>query len=113
MKEAHAKLALNDTHFNLVKDHLIQSMRDCSRDPLSMNEVGNLVEGLRNDIVSVKLPLIERIGGDQVMKKAVERFYARALADPRMKDMFKNVDMNNQKVSQNNFLTMLMGGANK
>lgn len=88
-------------------------MRDCSKDPLSLVEVGNVVEGLRNDIVSVKLPLVERIGGDIVMKKAVERFYSKALQDPRMKEMFKHVDMNNLKISQNNFLTMLMGGPNK
>lgn len=50
-------------------------MRDCSKDPLSMNEVGNLVEGLRKDIVTVKVPLVERIGGEVAMKKAVERFY--------------------------------------
>lgn len=79
MKDAHAKLGLNDTHFNLVKDHLIQSMRDCSRDPLSMSEVGNLVEGLRNDIVSVKIPLIERLGGEKAMSKAVELFYMKGL----------------------------------
>lgn len=40
-----------------------------------MNEIGNMVEGLRNDIVSVKVPLFQRIGGDPVMKRAVERFY--------------------------------------
>jgi hypothetical protein len=40
-----------------------------------MNEIGNMVEGLRNDIVSVKVPLFERIGGDAIMKRAVERFY--------------------------------------
>ena len=40
-----------------------------------MTEIGNMVEGLRNDIVSVKVPLYERIGGEPVMKRAVERFY--------------------------------------
>ena len=40
-----------------------------------MNEIGILVEGLRNDIVSVKLPLFQRLGGDVFIKKLVDRLY--------------------------------------
>lgn len=94
MKDAHASLALNDTHFNIGKDHFLQAMKDCSKDPLSISQVGDIVEGFRNDIVTVKVSLFERIGGEQFLRKAVERTYAKALADPQIKGYFTNVDMN-------------------
>lgn len=68
-------------------------MKDCSKDPLSVNEISTVVEGLRNDIVSVKLSLVERLGGDLIMKKAVEKFFQKILSDIRLKDYFKNVDI--------------------
>lgn len=79
MKEAHANLGLNDTHFNLIKDHMMQSMKDTSKDPLSLHEVGNILEEWRKDIVSVKVPLFQRIGGEQIVKKGVEKFYIKTL----------------------------------
>ncbi|KAL4427204.1 hypothetical protein ABPG74_013408 [Tetrahymena malaccensis] len=112
MKEAHMHLGLNDTHFNLVKDHLLQAMKDCSKDPLSLIEVGGAIEALRNDIVSVKVPLFDRVGGEPITKKAVERLYAKLMADAKLKDFFKTADMQNLKNSQCTFLTVLLGGPN-
>ncbi|EAR82986.2 protozoan/cyanobacterial globin family protein (macronuclear) [Tetrahymena thermophila SB210] len=112
MKEAHMHLGLNDTHFNLVKDHLLQAMKDCSKDPLSLIEVGGTIEGLRSDIVSVKVPLFDRIGGEQITKKAVERLYVKLLADVKLKDFFKTADMQNLKNNQCTFFTVILGGPN-
>jgi methyl-accepting chemotaxis protein len=56
--------------------------------------------------------LFERLGGAPAVEAAVEVFYGKVLADPRINSFFDGVDMHRQSRSQKAFLTMLMGGPN-
>lgn len=56
--------------------------------------------------------LFERLGGEAAIDAAVELFYRKVLADPRINAFFDGVDMKRQARSQKAFLTMLMGGPN-
>lgn len=54
--------------------------------------------------------LYERIGGEAAVDAAVDRFYEKVLADPRIRHFFENVDMAKQHRMQKGFLTFAFGG---
>ena len=56
--------------------------------------------------------LFERIGGEAAVDAAVDMFYRKVLADPRICHFFDAVDMEAQRVKQKAFLTMAFGGPN-
>lgn len=55
-------------------------------------------------------PLFERIGGKDAVNAAVDLFYDKVLADPRIKHFFENVDMPRQISHMKAFLTYAFGG---
>ncbi|EGR34445.1 protozoan cyanobacterial globin family protein, putative [Ichthyophthirius multifiliis] len=112
MKEYCQQYNFNDMHYNLIKDNILQGMKDVQKDPISINEVNQLTENLRNEFVSVKISIYQRIGGEESIKKFVQIFYQKILQDPRVKEFFKSIDMYKQIDNQNNFLTMVLGGPN-
>jgi len=59
----------------------------------------------------VKKSLFERIGGRGAVNAAVDIFYEKVIADPKLKPFFKGVDMNRQRSKQKAFLTYAFGGA--
>lgn len=56
--------------------------------------------------------LYERLGGQDAIKSVVDKFYVYMLDDNRVKEFFKNTDMNKQRKSQTDFITMATGGPN-
>lgn len=54
--------------------------------------------------------LFERIGGRPAVDIAVNKFYEKVLADPRVSHFFMGVDMEKQRAKQKAFLTMVFGG---
>ncbi|MCG8638023.1 MAG: group 1 truncated hemoglobin [Desulfobacterales bacterium] len=57
--------------------------------------------------------LFERIGGNNAVSAAVDKFYEKVLADDRIKHFFENIDMERQAGFQKRFLTVAFGGAPK
>jgi truncated hemoglobin YjbI len=55
-------------------------------------------------------PLLDSIGGRQAVREAVERLYARLLADPLVSHYFHHVEMPRLKRHQVLLLTQLLGG---
>ena len=55
--------------------------------------------------------LYDRIGGQQAIDAAVNLFYKKVLADPRINHFFENVDMEKQARMQKGFLTFAFGGS--
>ena len=53
--------------------------------------------------------LYEKVGGSQTIKKLVENFYDRVLADPTLAPFFPNTDMDGLRAKQVMFITMLVG----
>ena len=53
-----------------------------------------------------------RLGGDAAVDAAVDIFYRKVLADPRISDFFDDVDMDRQRAKQKAFLTFAFGGPN-
>jgi hemoglobin len=54
--------------------------------------------------------LYERLGGAPAVRKAVDIFYEKMLADPRVAKFFDGTDMARQRAKQVAFLTMVTGG---
>jgi hemoglobin len=56
--------------------------------------------------------LYERLGGAAAVDTAVDLFYRKVLADPRINRFFETVDMDQQRAKQKAFLNMAFGGPN-
>ncbi|KAI8908899.1 globin-like protein [Gorgonomyces haynaldii] len=54
--------------------------------------------------------LYEKLGGEPAIDAVVERFYDLMLQDARVKDIFKNTDMQRQRKMQKAFLNHVLGG---
>jgi hemoglobin len=54
--------------------------------------------------------LYERLGGEAAIMAAVERFYAKVLADDRTRPFFENLDMQDQTKKQIAFMSWAFGG---
>lgn len=57
--------------------------------------------------------IYESIGGEPAMNAAVDLFYRKVLADPRISRFFDGVDMDRQAAAQKAFLTFALGGPNQ
>jgi hemoglobin len=57
--------------------------------------------------------LFERLGGEGALDAAVDLFYGRVMADPRINYLFAGVDLERQRAKQKAFLTYAFGGPNK
>ncbi|MEE9383945.1 MAG: group 1 truncated hemoglobin [Nannocystaceae bacterium] len=53
-----------------------------------------------------------QIGGAAGVDRAVDIFYRKVLADPRINAFFDSVDMERQAAKQKSFITMALGGPN-
>ncbi len=56
--------------------------------------------------------LYEKIGGEAAVNAAVDIFYRKVLADPRINHWFEGMDMEAQSAKQKAFLTFAFGGPN-
>lgn len=56
------------------------------------------------------MTLYDRLGGEAAMVAAVDRFYARVLADPMLAPFFAGVEMPRLKRHQLTFLSQALGG---
>ncbi|MEP7051024.1 MAG: group 1 truncated hemoglobin [Pseudomonadota bacterium] len=56
--------------------------------------------------------IYSRLGGDAAVDAAVDVFYRKVLADPRISDFFDDVDMDRQRAKQKAFLSFAFGGPN-
>lgn len=55
--------------------------------------------------------LYDKLGGAAAVDLAVEKFYAKVLADERVQHFFAHTDMQQQKQHQKAFMTYAFGGA--
>ncbi len=55
--------------------------------------------------------LYNRLGGLDAVNAAVDIFYQKVLADPRINHFFENIDMDAQRKKQKIFMTYAFGGA--
>ena len=60
-----------------------------------------------------EISLFERLGGEGAVDAAVDIFYRKVLADPRISEFFDTVDMDAQRAKQKAFLAVAFGGPNK
>ena len=54
--------------------------------------------------------LYERLGGESTVNRAVDIFYRKVIADPRVNYFFFGVNLSEQAAKQKSFLTMAFGG---
>lgn len=56
--------------------------------------------------------LYEKLGEEAGIRKAVDRFYEKVLADSTVNHYFTNTDMDKQREHQTKFLSFALGGPN-
>ncbi len=56
------------------------------------------------------MSIYDRIGGAGAVRAAVDDFYARVLADPRLAPFFSGTDLNRLKAHQRAFIAAAIGG---
>jgi hemoglobin len=56
--------------------------------------------------------LYDRLGGGPAVDAAVDLFYAKVLADARIRHLFANTDIDLLRRHQKDFMTLAFGGAN-
>lgn len=54
--------------------------------------------------------LFEQLGGAEAMRAAVDLFYEKVLADPKINHFFEGRDMSKQRAMQTAFLSTVFGG---
>lgn len=59
------------------------------------------------------MSLYTDLGGDEALVVALDAFYVKVLADPRVSGYFENVDVERVKHAQRDFLAMAFGGPNR
>jgi hemoglobin len=59
------------------------------------------------------MTLHNELGGDAAIVVALDRFYERVLADPRVSGYFDGVDVDRVKTRQQEFLAMALGGPSR
>lgn len=82
-------------------------------DPPVFQEFCGMFESFRGHVVSVKLPIYDRLGGESAIGIISDRLYSKVLADPRIKDFFTSIDMTRLKQMQTYFLMSATGGPKK
>ena len=60
----------------------------------------------------MSISIYNRLGGEPAMDAAVDIFYRKVLADPRISNFFDDVDMDRQRAKQKAFLSFAFGGPN-
>ena len=119
MRDAHRRIVLekglSDTHFDIVLQLLICTLKELGVGDHDVAAVTTIVESIRDDVlcrgeVHKKKKLFERIGGDEALDKAVRHFYTKVLADRSVAPFFDGVDMDKQRQKQKQFLAFVFGG---
>lgn len=106
-------MKINDVQFNIFVNHLRDSLISMKVEPSVFHEFCNMFESFRAHIVSVKLSIFERLGGENAIANISERLYAKVTADARIKEFFVNTNMTRLKEMQKNFLMFATGGPKK
>ena len=55
-------------HFNVIKDLLLDTLREYKADKNSLKEMSNILETLRKDIITMKSTICEKLGGEAVIE---------------------------------------------
>lgn len=141
MIEAHRGLfqmqGLNEEHFDIVADHLVATLENNSVPREVINEAVRVVAPLRgafelgaqlygmgfeltDDAEEKKredhcpigsLTLLEKLGGTNSVKAAVDEMYSRILGDSEISHFFEGVDMKWLKRHQINFMKLAFSAA--
>ncbi|KRX01853.1 Thioredoxin-like fold [Pseudocohnilembus persalinus] len=113
LRDAHWHLELKDAQFEAFKDCIYQGMREFGVSENLIRECDEIIEPLRTDIVSIVPSLVERCGGEQIIKRVVEYIFVKVVTDKRVKQYFpKSLDLTYLKDKFFKFLVALLGGIN-
>ncbi len=126
MRLGHAHLVeqgLNDTHVDVIIELLGETLKELNVPDELIQEVAKIADSVRADVLAgyteeekkamgKDKSLYEQLGGEAAVDAAVDIFYRKVLADPRVNKFFEGVDMEKQAAKQKAFLTMAFGGPN-
>lgn len=76
----------------------------------AMHAADQLQEPTAAETKSTEPSLYAQLGGEAAVDAAVDRFYAKVLADDRVSNFFEGVDMERQAAMQKEFLIFAFGG---
>ncbi|KAJ9472637.1 Group 1 truncated hemoglobin GlbN [Diplonema papillatum] len=116
MRAAHQKLVdekgLNDTHYDAIVNHLATTLKEMGVNDKDIGDVAVVANSIRDDVLCRPKSLYDRLGGAPAVDAAVDKFYVKVLADPKVNYFFDGVDMKKQRRMQKGFLIFAFGGPN-
>jgi hemoglobin len=135
MDRAHRKLVkdegMTDFHFDATAENLNNTFIELGVPDDVRQEIMSAVAGLREQVMCrgqwaidapapkpvIEAPqpktLYERLGGEPAVEAAVDKFYAKMLADERVARFFKNTNMSKQHAKQVAFMSYAFGAPKK
>ncbi|KRX04177.1 Globin-like protein [Pseudocohnilembus persalinus] len=113
MYDAHKNLGIFSTDFDNTGKILINTLKELNVQQKEVQEVEGLWNSLKDEIVVKKQTIFERLGGQESINIAVDKFYDNLLINPQLSKYFKNTDMARQRKQQKCFLTEVFGGPQK
>eukprot|EP00659_Diplonema_papillatum_P013666 gene13666-21024_t len=117
MRDAHRTLVkdkgLSDVHFDAIVELLGQTLKELGVSDSDIAGAAEVANSVRNDVLCKSEKLYDRLGGAAAVNAAVDKFFAKVLADPRVNSFFDNVDMQKQRTMMKVFLTFAFGGPGK
>lgn len=114
MYEAHKTLKCNNKNFDDISGILVDALIGFQVDKDTIQEIGNILETTRQDIVTVpdvvELSLYEKIGQEPAISIAIDNFYRNVLQDPAFSYIFQGKNLENVKNATKKFVNMITGG---
>ncbi|EGR31380.1 protozoan cyanobacterial globin family protein, putative [Ichthyophthirius multifiliis] len=112
MKQCHQSYNIPDKLFNYCVAQIQQCFKENGVETNNLNEIGRLLECLKYEIPKKSNILFDRLGGTAILQKVVKKLYEeKVLHDPKLKDFFKNINIDQLQLKLVEFFTMITGGA--
>lgn len=112
LRLCHKSMDLTDRHFYLYKKHLSESMVICQYDSKIIEEAIHKMERQRTAVLNFQTPF-EELGGKFGITQIIESWFNKALNDPLLKPIFREVDIGQLKEKMTDFLSHELGNNEK
>ena len=104
------KIRITDSHFDVIKSHLVKSLQELKVAEDLMKEVEKIVETSRKTIVfKPAMTIFEKLGSQEQITKLMDTFNEKVINDQSICGFFWNFDKETMKINQKAFLNELLG----
>lgn len=104
------KIRITDSHFDVIKSHLVKSLQDLKVPEDLVKEFEKIVENSRKTIVyKDPMTIFEKLGSQEQITKLMDNFNEKVIKDQSVCGFFWNFDKETMKINQKAFFHELLG----